>query len=424
MEKAVRDPPDPPSSGVYSNCLVAFVTVEDGDSVEEAERAAGDAILQAGRLGLKTILIYPYAHLSSNLAPPSEAYRVLVAMEQAIRSRWDGEVYRAPFGWYKAFELSCPGHPLAELSRLFKAGLTPKYSGAPLEEASHKGLVEKWLLERDPWSLETKDLVSRFDVEGPQGIIMLWKLESRLLREFGVKRRVKVPPPETVYGLLGATHIAYTCSKWGGEGLTLFWGGLGDSLISSRSPPTSFLETLNKRLLEDSITVNLGSEGLEAGDVKGRVTLYKARKGGAVPLIVEVEKPDGILYCLGPVRSIAIALLDAGLKDADAGITPQIPFWLAPIQVALIPVSEAQTAYADSIASRLSTMKVRVRIMGEGGLGARIREAGRLWIPLVVVLGEREASTNTITLRRRWEPGKQEVVSLEDFIGEVSKLNI
>ncbi|MFN4046474.1 MAG: threonyl-tRNA synthetase editing domain-containing protein, partial [Acidilobaceae archaeon] len=127
VEEAIRNPPDPPSSGDYSNCLVVFVTVEDGDGLDEAERAAGDAILQANRLGLNTILIYPYAHLSSSLAPPHEAYRVLVAMEQAIRSRWEGEVYRAPFGWYKAFELSCPGHPLAELSRQFKASLTPKY---------------------------------------------------------------------------------------------------------------------------------------------------------------------------------------------------------------------------------------------------------------------------------------------------------
>ncbi|MDM7274567.1 MAG: threonyl-tRNA synthetase editing domain-containing protein [Thermoprotei archaeon] len=423
VEEAIRNPPDPQSSGEYSNCLVAFVTVEEGDGVEEAERAAGDTILQANRLGLKTILIYPYAHLSSSLAPPPEAYRVLVALEQTIRSRWEGEVYRAPFGWYKAFELSCPGHPLAELSRQFKAGLTIKYLGVPLEEAPLKGLVEKWLLDRDPWSAETKELVSRFDVDGPHGITMLWELESRLSEEFGVKRRVKVPAPETVYGLVGAAHLAYTCSKWGGEGLTLFWGGLGDSLVSSRSPPAGFLETLNKRLLEDSITVNLGSGGLEAGDIRGRVTLYKARKGGAVPLIVEVEKPEGTLYCLGPTRSIAIAFLDAGLKDADSGTTPQIPFWLAPIQVALIPVSGAQLSYADSIASKLSTMRVRARILKEGSLGARIRDSGRLWTPLVVVLGEREASTNTVTLRRRWEPGKQEVVSLEDFIEEVSKLN-
>jgi threonyl-tRNA synthetase len=62
-------------------------------------------------------------------------------------------------------------------------------------------------------------------------------------------------------------------------------------------------------------------------------------------------------------------------------------------------------------------------VLREGGVGARVRDAGRRWVPLVVVVGDREVETKTVTLRRRWEPGRQEVVSLEELLEEVKKLN-
>jgi len=56
-------------------------------------------------------------------------------------------------------------------------------------------------------------------------------------------------------------------------------------------------------------------------------------------------------------------------------------------------------------------------------LGARVRDAGRRWIPLVAVVGDREVETKTVSLRRRWEPGRQEVVTLEELLEEVKRLN-
>jgi threonyl-tRNA synthetase len=79
--------------------------------------------------------------------------------------------------------------------------------------------------------------------------------------------------------------------------------------------------------------------------------------------------------------------------------------------------------YARIIASRLEELGARVVVLGEGGVGARVRDAGRRWIPLVVVVGDREAETKTVTLRRRWEPGRQEVVTLEELVEEVKRLN-
>ncbi|WFN35833.1 threonine--tRNA ligase [Methanomicrobium antiquum] len=69
------------------------------------------------KLGVKNVMIYPYAHLSSDLSAPKTAIEVLKGIEEACKQDKSLNVRRAPFGWYKAFTLSCKGHPLSELSK-------------------------------------------------------------------------------------------------------------------------------------------------------------------------------------------------------------------------------------------------------------------------------------------------------------------
>ncbi|HDM60045.1 MAG TPA: threonine--tRNA ligase, partial [Archaeoglobus veneficus] len=97
--------------------LVAFTSVEKGDNVEVAKAAANEITEVAKKVGAERVVIYPYAHLSSELADPKLAVELLKAIEDDIKSF---EVHRAPFGWYKAFKISCKGHPLSELSREIK----------------------------------------------------------------------------------------------------------------------------------------------------------------------------------------------------------------------------------------------------------------------------------------------------------------
>ena len=58
----------------------------------------------------------PYAHLSSELSDPETGKRMMRTMESMLKEK-GVEVTQAPFGWYKAFKISCKGHPLSELSR-------------------------------------------------------------------------------------------------------------------------------------------------------------------------------------------------------------------------------------------------------------------------------------------------------------------
>ncbi len=112
--------------GGGENVLVAFVTVEDVDrsNVDDVvEQAAEDIIDVMGKVKASGVIVYPYAHLSSRLAPPDVALDALKKLEERLRSK-GVSVARAPFGWYKEFELSCYGHPLAELSREFRPRAT------------------------------------------------------------------------------------------------------------------------------------------------------------------------------------------------------------------------------------------------------------------------------------------------------------
>lgn len=105
-EKEVKEP------------LVIFTAVEKGDSPASADLLVENIKDIARQVKAKTIVLYPYAHLSPNLALPDVAIRVMKDAECKLKKQKEKfKVIRAPFGYYKEFELRCKGHPLAELSR-------------------------------------------------------------------------------------------------------------------------------------------------------------------------------------------------------------------------------------------------------------------------------------------------------------------
>ncbi len=121
--------------------LAVFCAVEavDEDDLEGVvEQALAEIGLVADKLSVENIVIYPYAHLSSDLARPDAAVWALKAMETGLHDS-GFHVKRAPFGWYKAFRISCKGHPLSELSKT----ILPSEEGAKKEkkEVTHEFFV-------------------------------------------------------------------------------------------------------------------------------------------------------------------------------------------------------------------------------------------------------------------------------------------
>jgi len=79
------------------------------------------------------------------------------------------------------------------------------------------------------------------------------------------------------------------------------------------------------------------------------------------------------------------------------------PVWLAPVQAVVLPVTEEQGAYADSVAERLREAGIRAESWSRGGKTLRylIREAQLQKIPYMLVCGPREAEAGTVAVRLR-----------------------
>jgi threonyl-tRNA synthetase len=125
-----------PLDGRMEECVTVFISVESGDRVEEGvvENALAEIADVTGQLNTNRVVLYPYAHLSEDLADPDTATAVMRELEGAMAD--DYETLRAPFGWYKSFEVSCKGHPLSELSRHVAAHRDEEGEGEPDREPS------------------------------------------------------------------------------------------------------------------------------------------------------------------------------------------------------------------------------------------------------------------------------------------------
>jgi len=116
--KKIQDLTDEEKEGGESKEALVILT-----AVEKLDKNVGEVVKEfvkhikdiAGQVKAENIVLYPYAHLSSNLASPEIATEVLDKADKELRK--DFNVVRAPFGYYKEFELKVKGHPLSELSR-------------------------------------------------------------------------------------------------------------------------------------------------------------------------------------------------------------------------------------------------------------------------------------------------------------------
>ena len=97
------------------------------------------------------------------------------------------------------------------------------------------------------------------------------------------------------------------------------------------------------------------------------------------------------------------------------------PVWLSPIQVAVIPISEKHFEYAKKVAEELKNINIRVEIKNENEtLGKKIREAEMQKIPYLLILGDKEAQGQHISVRER---GKGDVgqMQMEKFVEKISE---
>lgn len=142
-QRAVKGAEETKEEGTsFGESLVCFVSVEEGDSQGGVVRKAAEEIYEVAKsVGVELVVLYPYAHLSQNLAGPEEAKAVLTSVEKDLRELFHISVHRAPFGWYKSFKISNKGHPLAESSRVITSEEVERPEGEAKREKFQKFLI-------------------------------------------------------------------------------------------------------------------------------------------------------------------------------------------------------------------------------------------------------------------------------------------
>jgi len=172
--------------------LVLLTCVEKGDNESVGRKAIEEIKSFLENIKANKILIYPFAHLSGDLAKPLDALKVIKEMEAHAKSL-KIETYRAPFGWNKKLSISVKGHPLAEQSRIFVAGKTASKVEEKIEE--DEGEMEKLLIilpngkcvERSELKKEHKNIemaikselkeITEKSIEKPPHVDLMRKLE-------------------------------------------------------------------------------------------------------------------------------------------------------------------------------------------------------------------------------------------------------
>ena len=170
-----------PKKTILEEVVVCFVAVENDDDSTVGKTAIGEIQESMKKIGCKKLLLYPYAHLSSDLASPNTGLSILKEMES---SAIDISVTRAPFGWTKAFSIKVKGHPLAESSKVFSKDSSKEKTSTALESESK--IKSYWYIMTLDGKMEE---IEKFNFSDHKQLEILAKYES------AKKRTVDEPPP-------------------------------------------------------------------------------------------------------------------------------------------------------------------------------------------------------------------------------------
>lgn len=196
-KKAIKDAEAAKKGPVKVNeALVVFSSVEKSDESKSnkiIDNTVKEILDVYNQVKAKSIVLYPFVHLSQTPSSPSAALNILKGIEKGLKAG-KLEVKRAPFGWYKAFDIKCKGHPLSELSRDINAeGRAGKECDIPEALQKEKDLKSEWFIA----TLDGK----MHDISANDGKILGFdfskhkNLEKLVRHEMGKSKVVKEEPP-------------------------------------------------------------------------------------------------------------------------------------------------------------------------------------------------------------------------------------
>ena len=161
--------------------VVCFLAIEKDDDDAVIQNAALQIEESMKKIGCKKLLLYPYAHLSADLASPTTAISLLDSLEKSFN---EVDVTHAPFGWTKSYEMKVKGHPLAESSKIITAESKKEKTSDALNSESK--IKSYWYILSPDGKMNE---FTKFDFSQHKKLEKLAKYES------AKKRAADEPPP-------------------------------------------------------------------------------------------------------------------------------------------------------------------------------------------------------------------------------------
>ncbi len=131
-----------------------------------------------------------------------------------------------------------------------------------------------------------------------------------------------------------------------------------------------------------------------------------------------------VLHCSpsGAIERGVYAILEKAHRDSKKGKAPILPLWLSPTQVRIIPVAERFLGDAEKLMNEIEGHQIRVDVDDRSiTLGKKVREAEREWVNYVLVIGEKELSSDVLPVRDRKAGKKIRNLKLKELITEIKE---
>jgi threonyl-tRNA synthetase len=194
-------------------------------------------------------------------------------------------------------------------------------------------------------------------------------------------------------------------------------------------------------LAEDAIKEGLAQAGLEYSISEGEGAFYGpkidvdvrdaiGRYWQVCTIQVDFQEPDrfGLEYVDEHgrrQRPVMVHRALFGSVERFFGVLVEhfagaFPTWLAPVQAAIIPIADRHASYAHQVADRLRPAGVRVEVDDSADtMGAKIRHQQMQKVPYMLVVGDNEVSSDTVSVRRRTGE-ESRGVNLEDLVAKLT----
>jgi threonyl-tRNA synthetase len=164
-------------------------------------------------------------------------------------------------------------------------------------------------------------------------------------------------------------------------------------------------------------------------DIKFRDAIGRLWQGPTVQLDFQLPERFQLEYTGAdnkPHRPVMIHRAIYGTLERFIGLLIEhfagaFPVWLSPEQVRVLPISDHQAEVAREVTAKLKAGGLRAVLDASNEtLSYRIRDAERMKVPYVAVVGQREADAGTVAVRVRGAGNKQDVMPLEQFLQRVT----